>query len=70
MFTNLPLGETEVHLAAALRCEARAILQGTAHRAGGDGQVAVVAKVGVSIDLQGEWWMRTSNRRLSRQQSF
>jgi hypothetical protein len=50
--TNLPLGKTEVHLAAALRCEARAFLQGAAHRAGGDGQVAVVAGVGVSIGLK------------------
>lgn len=69
-FTNLPLGETEVHLSAALRCEAGLFLERAAHGAGGDGQVAVVAKVRVSIELRGMPWIHTSNRRLSRQQSF
>ena len=41
--TDLPLGETEVHLAAALSVEAGAFLERPAHGAGGDGQVAVVA---------------------------
>lgn len=69
-FTYIPLGETEVHDSAALRGETRGFLQGAAHRAGGDGQVAVVAGVEVSIDSKEHWCTRTSNRRLSRQQSF
>jgi hypothetical protein len=50
-FTNLPLGETEVHLAAALGGETGAFLEGTAHGACGDGQVTVVAVGGVSIAI-------------------
>lgn len=45
---HLPLGETEVHLAAALSLEAGAFLERPAHGAGGDGQVAVVAVDAVS----------------------
>lgn len=41
--TNLPLGETQVHLATALSGDTRAFLEGAADRAGGDGQVTVVA---------------------------
>ena len=41
--TNLPLGETKIHLAAALGGETGSLLEGAAHRPGGNGQVAVVA---------------------------
>lgn len=40
--THLPLGETEVHLAAALGVQAGSLLERPAHGAGGNGQVAVV----------------------------
>jgi hypothetical protein len=46
--TNLPLGETEVHLTAALSSETGSLLEGAAHRPGGNGQVAVVATATVS----------------------
>lgn len=52
-YTNLPLGETEVHLTAALCIETGGLLEGAAHRPGGNGQVAVVARAPVSI---GEIW--------------
>jgi hypothetical protein len=45
-FTHSPLGETEVHLAAALGVQAGSLLERPAHGAGGDGQVAVVASSG------------------------
>lgn len=51
LFTNLPLGKTKVHLAAALRGKAGTFLQGTAHGASGDGQVTVVTGSGISIAL-------------------
>lgn len=41
--TNLPLGESQVHLSAAFGLETRAFLEGPADRASGNGQVAVVA---------------------------
>jgi hypothetical protein len=42
--TDLPLGETKVHHAAALSSETGLVLQGPAHGAGGNRQVAVVAR--------------------------
>jgi len=42
-FTHSPLGEAEVHLAAALGVQAGSLLERPADGAGGDGQVAVVA---------------------------
>lgn len=42
--TDLPLGETQVHETATLSSETGLVLQGPAHRAGSNRQVAVVAR--------------------------
>jgi hypothetical protein len=39
----LPLGETKIHLAAALSDKALLLLEASADDTGGDGQVSVVA---------------------------
>lgn len=46
--TNLPLGELQVHPVTAFSLQTRAFLEGSADRAGSDGQVAVVAVTPVS----------------------
>lgn len=51
--TNLPLGETQVHLSTALGVGTGTVLEGPADRARSDSQVAVVAGSQVSGRVEG-----------------
>lgn len=50
--TDLPLGETKVHETATLSSKTGLVLQGPAHRAGGNRQVAVVARTMSEINCR------------------
>lgn len=69
--TNLPLGESQIHLATTLGLQTRAFLEGATNGAGRDGEVAVVANK--SARSPGQWQEaeeRTSDRQISRRKSW
>ena len=69
-YTNLPFGETQIHLATALSLETGAFLERPAQSATGNGQVAVVAGTRSAMAPSSRGIGRhTSSQRLSRQQS-